>query len=137
MNMQARLALYLYSGIPVVRLEGEWDESTDDLLTETVKRLAGAGHNEIILNFSRLTRVPASERSWLEHLEGLAATLRAHYGRLDIVGTVEQVEACLRRQARSLLRWATSEEEALSHIKGVPVTLDGPRLTTHLQRGSQ
>jgi hypothetical protein len=134
LNARAGLALYLYSGIPVVSLEGEWDEAKDTLLTETVNRLARAGHNEIIVNFSRATRLPASERGWMERLEGLAASLHAHYGRLDIVGTVEQVEACLRRQVRSLLRWATSEEEALSHIKGVPVPASGPRLTTHLRQ---
>jgi hypothetical protein len=134
LNAQAGLALYLYSGIPVVSLEGEWDEARGTLLTETINRLARAGHNEIIVNFSRATRLAASERSWMECLEGLAASLRAHYGRLDIVGTVEQVETCLRRQVRSLLRWATSEEEALSHIKGVPIPVNGPRLTTHLPR---
>jgi hypothetical protein len=126
------LALLLHSGVPVVRLEGEWNDTTGTQLLETVSRLARAGHNEIIVNLSRATRLPLLERNWRERMERLAASIRARYGHLDIVASVEQTEACVRRQAKSLVRWATSEEQAICRIKGIPVMTNGSIVTIHL-----
>lgn len=131
---EIQLALYLYSGIPIVNLQGEWNAATERVLAETVSALAQAGHFEIVVDLTHATRLPLPERHWLERLEQLAASVHAHCGRLDIVGTVEQMEACLRRQAQSLLRWATSEEEAICRIKGIPVMSIGPKLTMRLAR---
>src|SRR5260221_19621 len=126
------LALHLHSGIPVVDLEGEWDDTTDGLLAETVKNLTSAGHYEIIVNVTRASRLQLLERGWLDGLERLAASIRAHCGHLDVVGTVEQIEARFRRQAQSLARWATSEEQAICRITGVPVTTSGRKVTARL-----
>jgi hypothetical protein len=125
-------ALHLYSGVPVVNLEGGWNEGTDTLLTDVVTRLVGSGHTEIIVNLTRATGLSSTETNWLDGLERLAAIVRARRGRLDIVGTLNLLDAGLRRQARSLLGWATSEEEALCRIKGLPVVSSGVRVATRL-----
>ncbi len=129
------LALHLHSGIPVVNVEGEWDETTNGLLTETIRQLACTGHFEIIVNLSHATRMPVLERGWLEALDRLAETIRARCGHLDVVATVEQMESGLRRRAQSLLRWATSEEQAICRILGLPVTTPGCRVTARLESG--
>ncbi|HLV81240.1 MAG TPA: hypothetical protein VKT32_13215 [Chthonomonadaceae bacterium] len=134
--------LYLHSGIPVVSLEGEWGEAAERLLTETIGGLARAGHYEIIVNMISATRLPLTERPWLERLERLAASVRAHGGHLDIVAALDQIEAGLWRQAHSLLRWAASEDEAICRIVGIPMTVSGPKWRTRLalsqnQRGDQ
>lgn len=131
-SAQASWALHLYSGIPVVNLEGDWDESTDSLLTDVVTRLIGSGHMEIIVNLTRATGLSLTETNWLEGLEKLASMVRAHRGRLDVVGTLNLMDASLRRQARSLFGWAASEEEALCRIKGIPVAAMGERLAARL-----
>lgn len=130
-----RLALLLHSGIPVVRLEGEWDDRLGAQLVETVRRLTRAGHYEIIINLTGAKQLPFLEGKWLEKLERLAASIRAHCGHLDVVASVEQVEAYLRRQVKSLARWATSEEQAICRIKGIPVMTGGSVVTTHLDGG--
>lgn len=131
-DARARWELYLHSGIPIIHIEGDWDETISPLLAETVMRLAGCGHLEIIINLSGLKRLPLAERHWRDGLERLAVSLRDHCGRLDVVGTAEQVEAGLRRSVRSLVRWATSDEEAICHIKGVPLAVSSPRLISRL-----
>lgn len=131
-SAQAGWALHLYSGVPVVNLEGTWDESTDSLLTDVITRLVGSGHIEIIVNLTRTTGLSLTETNWLDGLERIAALVRARRGRLDVVGTLNLMDASLRRQARSLLGWATSEEEALCRIKGIPVLALGERLATRL-----
>jgi len=130
---QNGMALHLHSGIPVVEIEGIWNETTEGILTDTVRRLLLAGHFDIIVNLSHSTGVPLPERRWLDGLERMAASLRARSGWLDVVGTVEQVRECLRRQARTCLRWATSEEEAVCRIKGIPLAARGPIVIAHLK----
>jgi hypothetical protein len=118
--------LHLHSGIPVLDVEGEWDETTNRSLEETVVKLARAGHFDIIVNLSRTTRLPLQESSWQVRMERLAASVGAHGGHLDIVGTLEQIKGCQGRHRHTRLRWATSEEEAIGRIKGVPVWKSGP-----------
>lgn len=130
---QNGMALHLHSGIPVVDIEGVWNENTEGILTETVRYLLLAGHFEIIVNLSQSTGVPLPERRWLEGLERMATSLRAHSGWLDVVGTVDQVRECLRRQARTCLRWATSEEEAVCRIKGIPLAARGSIVAARLK----
>lgn len=127
-----RLALLLHSGIPVVRLEGEWDDTLGAQVLETVRRLTRAGHYEIIINFTGAKQLPFLEGSWLEKLERLASSIRSHCGHLDVVASVEQAEMALRRRVNSLARWATSEEQAICRIKGIPVMAGGSVVTTHL-----
>jgi hypothetical protein len=129
------LPLHLHSGIPVVAIEGEWDETTDSLLRETIGHLARAGHFEIIVNLSRATQMPILEGGWLEALDRMAASIQTRYGHLNIVATMDQIEASLRRKAQSLVRWATSEEQAICRILGLPVTAAGCRVTARLDPG--
>jgi len=128
--MRRRPEIHLHGGIPVVKVEGEWDESTGISLSELVSRLVSAGHVEIIVNLTRMTRSSLSDRVWLEALEGIAATVRTHFGRVDVVASLEQVTRSVCMKAHSALFWATSEEEAMGHIKGVPIYNGGPILTT-------
>jgi hypothetical protein len=130
--MRRRPEMHLHCGIPVVKVEGEWDEMTGSSLTELVSGLVSAGHVEIIVNLTRMTRSSLSDRVWLEALEGIAATVRTHFGRVDVVASLEQVTRSVYMKAHSRLFWATSEEEAMGHIKGVPVYCGGPILTTRL-----
>lgn len=114
------LAMHLNSGIPVVQIAGIWNDATERLLQETIFRLMGAGHYDIIVNLANVTGIPGVERGWIEGLTGMASALRARCGRLDVVGSVEQIREGLLRQAQSCWRWASSEEEAVCRVKGLP-----------------
>ncbi len=116
------VGLHLNSGVPVVQIVGAWSDSTERLLSETVSRLISAGHLEIIVNLAAAVGIPGPERSWLDGLSILAASLRSRCGRLDVVGTVEQIKDGLKRQAHSCWSWATSEEEAVYRVKGLPTS---------------
>jgi hypothetical protein len=131
-SIQRNWGLHLHSGVAVVDLEGGWDEDTDQRLTDVITRLIGSGHLDIIVNLTRATGLTVSETCWLEGLERLAAMTRAHRGRLNVVGTINLLEVGLRRQARSLLGWVTSEEEALCHLNGLPMATGGQKLSTRL-----
>ena len=133
-EMRHAPGLHLHSSIPVVEVEGEWDETTGRSVADIVQRLAHAGHLEIIVNLTRMKRSLHLDGKCADALEHMAAAIRAHFGRLDIVGTVDQVQQYVRRQAQSKLRWATSEEEAIGHIQGLPVVRTGPILTMRLSR---
>jgi hypothetical protein len=126
--------LYLHSSIPVVEVVGEWDERTGSSVSELVLRLAHAGHLEIIVNLTRMTRSLQFDCNCLEALDRIAATIRSHCGRLDVVGTMDQIQQYIRKQAQSKLYWATSEEEAVGHIQGIPACRKGPILTMRLTR---
>ena len=126
--------LHLHSNIPVVEVEGEWDETTGKSVAEVVQRLVRAGHLEIVVNLTHVTRCLQIDCHWVEALERMADAIRAHCGRLDVVGTVDQVQQVVRKQAQSRLFWATSEEEAIGHIKGLPIVRSGPILTMRLSR---
>jgi hypothetical protein len=131
------VGIYVHSGIPVIALVGEWDEAAERLLAETVRRLERAGHLQIIVDLKQVTRIPLPERGRLDILESLAQSIRAHCGRLDVVGTAEQIESCVRERTRSLLRWAVSEEEAICRLKGVPRAVSGLKVSARCPRGER
>jgi len=113
------LVMHLNSGIPVVQIVGMWTDATEHLLKKTVSRLMAAGHYDIIVNLASATGLAGMERSWLDGLGGMAASLRSRCGRLDVVANVELIREGLIRQAQSCWRWATSEEEAVCRVKGL------------------
>jgi hypothetical protein len=131
-DMRITPRLHLHSDIPVVEVEGEWDEATGQTVSDIVTRLIRTGHFEIIVNLTRMTLSIPMEASWQEVLERIAANIRTHCGRLDVVGTVDQIRRYVRKQARSRLFWATSEEEAVGRIKGLTVCRRGPILSLRL-----
>jgi len=133
-EMRIAPKLHLHSDIPVVEVEGVWDEATGQTIFDIVSVLIHTGHLEIILNMTRMTRPLPIEVNWPAALERMATTLRAHCGRLDVVGTVEQIEQYVRKQAQSRLFWAASEEEAVGRIKGLPVYRSGTILSLRLVR---
>ena len=128
--MRGRPEMHLHGDIPVVKVEGDWDEATGLSLTELITSLVSAGHVEIIVNLTRMTGSSLSDRIWLDALERIAATVRAHFGRLDVVASLEQITRSVCKRASSRFFWATSEEEAVGHIKGLTVFRAGPILTS-------
>lgn len=124
--------LHLHGSIPVVEVEGEWDERTGSSVAEVVLRLAHAGHLEIIVNLTRMTRSLQFDCNCLETLDRIAAKIRSRCGRINVVGTMDQIKQYVRKQAQSRLYWATSEEEAIGHIQGIPVCRSGLILTMRL-----
>jgi len=129
-DSQRAPGLHLHGDIPVVEVEGEWDDSTADGIRELIQWLANAGHLDIIVNLTHVAPSLTLDCKWIESLERMAATMRKHFGRLDIVGTLAQSQQYLRCHATSRLLWAATEEEAIGHIKGLPVFRRGPILTT-------
>lgn len=126
--------MHLNGDIPVVEIEGEWDTWTGKSVAELVSRLAGAGHLEIVLNLTRITHPQHADSNWADALDHMAVNVREHCGRLDVVATVDQLKSFLQRPLQSGLFWATSEEEAIGHIKGLPVVRAGPILTMRFTR---
>lgn len=126
------LSLHLHSGIPVVALQGDWNEQTDRSLAETVTRLVGFGHLEIVVNLAQAGRLPHPERAWLDGLERLANAVQTRHGRLDVVGGERLAVAGIVGSSRSFLRWAATETEAVCRIKGVPCLRDGEKLPLRL-----
>lgn len=124
--------LHLHSSVAVLELEGEWDDSADRLLSDAITRLIGSGHLEIIVNLTRAAGLSLTEMPWLEKLEKLARTVRAHRGRLDVVGAHPLMQAAARSPISALFGWAASEEEALCRIYNLPVIAGGQKLMTRL-----
>src|SRR4051794_22915167 len=91
-DAQHRTGIHLHGDIPVVDVEGEWDDATAAGLGERIQWLANAGHRDIIVNLTRMAPSITVDRKCIEALERIAAPVRKHFGRLDIVGTLEQVQ---------------------------------------------
>lgn len=130
-------ALRLNSGVPVVTIEGEWSEAIDSILTRAIRRLAHSGHSDIILNLTKLQFLAAEDKSSSEFLSRLASIVKSHFGRLDVVGTVEQVERFVKKHTHMPFMWATSEEQALTHLKGIPVRCSASSLTMRISHSTQ
>jgi hypothetical protein len=127
-----RWTLHLHSGVAVLDLEGEWDDSADHLLSDAISRLIGSGHLEIIVNLTHADGLSLTETRWLDGLEKLAGMVRARRGRLDVVGARPLTQAAIRTRMNVLYGWAASEEEALCHIYNLPMVAGGQKLVTRL-----
>ena len=121
------LHLRLHSGVPVVDVSGPWEPDLLEALSVIIGSLTEAGHFEIVVNIQRaaLDGIFA-----LRGLSNPAAALRSRCGHLDIVGTVEQLDALLMEPMGRLFRVALSEEGAIGRIKRIPVLSKGVRMTT-------
>jgi hypothetical protein len=126
MAVQDELILRLHSGVPVVEVRGEWSAGLRETVASMLDSLQQAGHFEIVLNVQRAALCGIVE---LRSLASEAQAFRSHYGHLDIVGTVEQIEELVRSGLENLFRLAPSEEVALRRIKGIPVFTSGLRFT--------
>ena len=120
--MERPVGLRLSSGVPVVDVRGEWDSACAQALEEALRRLAQAGHYEIIVNVTQSARGALHDCAPL--LTQWAQTLRERCGSLDVVGTRDQLEGRLAWQAP--LRPVTSEESAICRIKRLPMAVSGP-----------
>jgi anti-anti-sigma regulatory factor len=118
-----QVRLRLHSGIPVVDVRGAWDSRVAEALDEMIHALLNAGHYEIVVNIQRAT---LEGLSVLCSLAQLAKAIRAHYGHINIVGNVEQIEELLRHKSDKLFRLAISEASAIGRIKRIPIWTSGP-----------
>lgn len=128
------LSLHLNSDIPVVELDGEWDDTTGYTITEVIAYLVHAGHVQIIINLTRLKHALPADADWVEQLEKITTTIRSRCGSLDLVGTVDQIQQYVRRKTRTTLFWSASEEEAVGRIKRLPIHGAGAHLSMRLVR---
>ena len=120
------LNLRVHSGVPIVDVQGIWEPALTDALSEMIGKLASAGHFDIVVNVQRAALEGISA---LRSLSRSAQAIRAHCGHVDIVGTVEQLDALLIEHVESLFRLALSEEGAIGRIKRIPVLSTGVRVT--------
>lgn len=113
--------LRLHSGIPVVEVQGDWEPSTTDALSEMIRTLSNAGHYDIVVNVQKAALKSLNGIAALRSLAEAALTIRSHCGHLDFVGTVEQIDLMIQQQVEQLFRPASSEESAIGRIKRVPM----------------
>ena len=76
-SAQTEWALHLYSGVPVVDFEGNWDEGTDRLLTDVITRLVGSGHMEISIGSETLILGPRDSVEYLSSVPHRAVNIGA------------------------------------------------------------
>lgn len=121
------LNLRLHSGVPVVDVHGSWEPALTEALSDMIGALTDAGHFDIVVNVRRaaLDGILA-----LRALTRSAQAIRSHCGHLDIVGTVEQMDALIVEHMENLFRLASSEEGAIGRIKRIPVLSKGVRVTS-------
>ena len=120
------VALHLHSGVPVLDLDGDWNEMVQGQLWQAVHALTRAGHFDLIVNLSRADRVPLYDPHWRLCIERLMGAVKAHYGKLNLVGTPQQVRESRMTSSSPGWQWALSEEEAVCRIKGVPLAIGSP-----------
>ncbi len=126
--------MHLHNDIPVVKVVGEWDEPTRQHICDLVIRLASAGHLEMILDLSGMSVATNDGCSWLRAVEEIAAQVLKQRGRLDIVGTLEQIQQNMLKRTHSRLFWAVSEDVAVGHLKGLPNYRGGSILAMRFAR---
>lgn len=127
MDCEARgMALHLHSGVPVLDLDGDWTEGLQSELCLTVQALTRAGHFDLILNLTHTERVPLYDPDWQLAIDRLVGTVKVHYGKLNLVGTPQQVEEAMMTYSSPDWAWALSEEEAVCRIKGIPQAVGSP-----------
>ena len=114
-----------YAGIPVVDLIGEIDGGTLSAVEKIFKDLLSAGHFNAMVNVKRSTWHNATA---VEALERTAQLFQNHYGCLDIIAEPDQIDALRSVVANlpsHLLRFCTSEGQALMQIRRLPMTSAG------------
>ena len=122
-NSDFSIALRNYAGVPVVELVGEINQKTLATLEDILGRLMQAGHYNVMIN---LKRAVWQSLNALTSLEKAAKLFRTHYGHLDIIAETEQIDKLLgSTKLANLFRFCTSEGQALTRIKKVPVTSTG------------
>lgn len=113
------IALRNYSGVPVVELAGEINKKTLAMLNDTLIKLAQAGHYNVVLN---LKNAAWKNLTALTSLETIAKVFKTHYGNLDVIVDTSQIVELLKlRSLGRLFRFFTSEVQALTCIKRLPV----------------
>lgn len=129
MEPLGEVGIRMRSGVPVVELRGAWAHQTADRIGETIRLLASAGHLEIVLN---VQRAAVHSTCVLDPLWSAARWIRSRHGHMEIVATVEQADRLFRAIEEGLARISTSEERAISRIKGMPIRTHGPSCTVRM-----
>ena len=121
MASESNIALRNYAGIPVVELVGEINKTMVLNLEDILGKLVRAGHYNVMLN---MKRAGWQNLNALKTLEKLAKTLQKHYGNLDVIAEMEQINLIRGNAPASmsnLLGFCTSEGQALARIRRLPV----------------
>jgi anti-anti-sigma regulatory factor len=129
MDTLGQVGIRVQSGIPVIELQGAWLRASADRICETIRALGSAGHLEIVLNVQRAV---VQSSAGLDALWSAARWIRSKHGQLEIVATVEQADRLFRAVDVGLARISTSEERAISRIKGTPIRVHGPSFTARM-----
>lgn len=117
-NTDFTIALRNYAGVPVVELVGDLNKTTLNKLNDVLKRLASAGHYNVMVN---LKRAVLENLSALASLNKVAQMFQAHYGGLDVILEAKQISALMDGKKRNfLVRFCTSEGQALARIRRLP-----------------
>lgn len=118
-NSEFNIALRNYAGVPVVDLVGEIDSKTLRKLEETLQRLVRAGHCNVMIN---LKRAACQNLTALASLTKTAKLFQSHHGNLDLIAEAEEIARLLRQESlNNLFRFCTSEWQALTRIRKIPV----------------
>jgi len=122
-NSDFSIALRNYAGVPVVELVGEINKRTLSTLNDILGKLAKAGHYNVMIN---LKRAVWDNLTVLASLEKVAKLFQAHYGNLDVIAEARQIAGLLESKPLAhLLRFCTSEGQALTRIKRLPAPSAG------------
>lgn len=113
-----RLAIYLYSGIPVLQWEGEWCDEAWSCLMDAVRYLMGKAHFEMVVSFAKIRHTPLLELAWWRNLEKLYEVVISRHGRVEFVGSMELARTAA-AVSRTRHHWVLAEEEAVCHIQGL------------------
>ena len=103
------------AGIPVLRFCGKVTTTTIKALDGYLRRLADAGHFEVVLNMER-----AEVGDWrcLSALAGTVESIKSHYGSVNLVATQDKVSEALGMELlNALFKICRTESEAISRIK--------------------
>jgi len=102
-------------GVPVVGLMGMIGKASIKAVDSTLKRLAEAGHYNVMLNVAQ-----ASADDWglLGRLGRSVRDIRGHYGTVDLITGHDKTRELLRiHQLKRLFRICRSERQAIFLIK--------------------
>ena len=117
------IALRNYAGVPVVELVGEIDKTILSKVEDILGKLVCAGHYNVMIN---LKRAVCKNLTVLSSLEEIARILKTHYGDLDIIAELDQINGFRRSGSLAkLFRCCTSEGQALRRIRKLPAPSAG------------
>ncbi len=104
-------------GIPVVRLGGKLTQTAIRMVDGYLRRLADAGHFNVVVN---VDRAEAGDWRCLSALSETVHTFQAHYGAVNLVASLDKTREVLSIDLlATLFKLCRTESEAILRIKGL------------------